>query len=139
MFDMTMYTVPENNRTVQLCIDIGVELLEPVIFNITTAQKSPAEAEGKNRLVPYLILTYNFTIMLYTLYTEADYTSGTTITVNPGPTACIHFTNLVVDDSLAYEGVEAFAIYINGTAEVATVTILDDDGKFISYPCYVYL
>ena len=68
--------------------------------------------------------------MLCTLCTEADYTSGTTITVNPGPTACINFTNLVVDDSLAFEGVEGFAIYINETGEMATVTILDDDGKF---------
>ena len=46
-FDMTMYTVPENDRTIPLCIDIGVELLAPVIFTIDTAQKSPPEAEGK--------------------------------------------------------------------------------------------
>ena len=50
MFEMTMYTVPENNRTIPLCIDIGVNLLDPVIFHITTAQKSPPEAEGKYRL-----------------------------------------------------------------------------------------
>ena len=48
-FDMTMYTVPENDRTIPLCIDIGVEILAPVTFTIDTAQKSPPEAEGKNR------------------------------------------------------------------------------------------
>ena len=125
---MTMYTVPENDRTIPLCIDIGVEILEPVTFTIDTAQKSPPEAEGKTGL-PHLIL--NFTIMLCTLYTEADYTSDTTITVNPpGPRACIDFTDLVIDDSLAFEGVEAFAISIRGHGEMAMVTILDDDGKF---------
>ena len=70
--------------------------------------------------------------MFCTLYTEADYTSGTTITVNsPGPRACIDFTDLVVDDGLASEGVEAFAISIRKHGEMAVVTILDDDGKFI--------
>ena len=73
--------------------------------------------------------------MLFTLYTEADYTSGTTITVNPpGPRACIDFTDLVVDDGLAFEGVEAFAISIRGHGEMAMVTILNDDGRvYISY------
>ena len=47
MFDMTMYTVPENDRTIPLCIDIGVEILEPVTFTIDTAQTSPPEAEGE--------------------------------------------------------------------------------------------
>ena len=46
-FDMTMYTVPENDRTIPLCIDIGVEILAPVTFTIDTTQKSPPEAEGK--------------------------------------------------------------------------------------------
>ena len=46
-FEMTMYIVPENNRTTPLCIDIGVEITEPVTVNIDTAQKSPPEAEGK--------------------------------------------------------------------------------------------
>ena len=46
-FDMTMYTVPENDRTIPLCIDIGVMILDPVTFTIDTAQKSPPEAEGK--------------------------------------------------------------------------------------------
>ena len=47
MFDMTMYTVPENDRTVPLCIDIGVEITAPITYTITTAQKSPPQAEGK--------------------------------------------------------------------------------------------
>ena len=69
--------------------------------------------------------------MLCTLYTETDYTSGTTITVDPpGPTACIDFTDLVVDDDLASEGVEAFTISIRENGEMAMVVILDDDGKF---------
>ena len=76
-------------------------------------------------------LTFNFTIMLCTLYTETDYTSGTTITVDPpGPRACIDFTDLVVDDDLASEGVEAFTISIRENGEMAMVVILDDDGKF---------
>ena len=49
-FDMTMYTVPENDRTVELCIDIGVLITESFTFTIDTAQKSPPEAEGKYRL-----------------------------------------------------------------------------------------
>lgn len=49
-FDMTMYTVPEDDRTTpMLCIDISVMILEAVTYNIDTAPKSPAEAEGKNR------------------------------------------------------------------------------------------
>ena len=73
--------------------------------------------------------------MLCTLYTETDYTSGTTITVDPpGPTACIDFTDLVVDDDLGLEGVEAFAISIRGHDKMAMVTILDDDGKFTIVP-----
>ena len=76
-------------------------------------------------------MIFNFTIILCTLYTEDDYTSGTTITVDPpGPTACIDFTNLVVDDDLASEGDEAFTISIRENDEMAMVVILDDDGKF---------
>ena len=47
--NMTMYTVPEDDRTVPLCIDIGVNVLESVTFTIDTTQKSPPEAEGKIR------------------------------------------------------------------------------------------
>ena len=42
-----MYTVPENDRTVPLCIDIGVEITESLTYTITAVQKSPPEAEGK--------------------------------------------------------------------------------------------
>ena len=45
-FDQTMYTVPENNRTVPLCIDIGVELPGPMEFTITSKSKDPPDAQG---------------------------------------------------------------------------------------------
>ena len=48
MFDMTTYTVLENNRTIPLCIDIDVKLLTAVTYTIATLQKSPGEAEGKS-------------------------------------------------------------------------------------------
>ena len=44
---MTMYTVPEDDPgSVPLCVDIGVEITEPLTYTITTAQKSPSQAEG---------------------------------------------------------------------------------------------
>ena len=46
VFTLTMYTVPENNRSIPLCIDIGVELTSALSYTITTAQKSPPQAEG---------------------------------------------------------------------------------------------
>ena len=46
-FEMTMYTVPENNRTVPLCIDISVMITEPETFTITAEQKDPPEAQGR--------------------------------------------------------------------------------------------
>ena len=45
-FQLTMYTVPENDRTVPLCIDVGVVLSEPMEFVITSKAKGPPEAEG---------------------------------------------------------------------------------------------
>ena len=48
MFDMTTYTVPENNRTIPLCIDIGVKLLTAITYTIATVQNSPGEPEGKS-------------------------------------------------------------------------------------------
>ena len=45
-FEQTMYTVPENDRTVPLCIDIGVDVPEPMNFTITAIQKAPPEADG---------------------------------------------------------------------------------------------
>ena len=79
-------------------------------------------------------MIFNFTIILCIFYTETDYTSGTTITVDPpGPTACIDFTDLVVDDDLGLEGDEAFTISIRENGEMAMVVIQDDDGKFVIY------
>ena len=45
----------------------------------------------------------------------------------PGPSSCIDFTDLVVDDNVALEGDEAFTIFIGGA--MAMVTIIDDDGE----------
>ena len=47
-FEETMYTVPENDRTVPVCIDIGVEITTSMTYTITAEQKSPPEAECKN-------------------------------------------------------------------------------------------
>ena len=41
-----MYTVPENNRTVPLCVDIGVEIPESMEFTITSKSKDPPDAQG---------------------------------------------------------------------------------------------
>ena len=41
-----VYTVPEDNRTIPLCVDIGVGITQPITYTITTAHKNPAEAEG---------------------------------------------------------------------------------------------
>ena len=40
---------------------------------------------------------------------------------------CTDFLELVVDDDITAEGVEAFAIVVGSST--ATVTIVDDDGK----------
>ena len=47
-FEMSMYTVPENDRTAQLCIITGVQLLDAVMYTITAEQKSPPEADSKS-------------------------------------------------------------------------------------------
>ena len=50
VFEMTMYTVPEDDPgSVELCVDIGVEITEPITYTITTAQKNPPQAEGRNK------------------------------------------------------------------------------------------
>ena len=41
-----MYTVPENDRTVPLCVDVGVVLSEAVDYTISAGSKTPPEAEG---------------------------------------------------------------------------------------------
>ena len=56
-FEQSMYTVPENDRTVPLCIDIGVQITESLTYTITAVQKSPPEAEGK-----LLVLIHIYTI-----------------------------------------------------------------------------
>ena len=59
-FEQTMYTVPENNRTVPLCIDIDVNITEAMTYIITAEQKDPAEAEGE-----CLWLTSNHFLLLF--------------------------------------------------------------------------
>ena len=46
----------------------------------------------------------------------------------PGPEGCTNFEALVVDDTIALEGDEAFTIRVDGS--MAMVTIIDDDGKY---------
>ena len=46
-FERTMYTVPENNLLVPLCINIDVDISAPLSLNITTVHKGPPpEADG---------------------------------------------------------------------------------------------
>ena len=59
--------------------------------------------------------------------TATDFGNSATITVDPGPMACIDFTDLVVDDDIALEGDEAFTISVGNST--AWVNIIDDDGK----------
>ena len=48
MFEFPMYTVPEGDPgSVPLCLNISVEITEPITYTITTGHKSPPEAEGK--------------------------------------------------------------------------------------------
>ena len=60
--------------------------------------------------------------------TDSDFGASASITVNPpGPKACIDFTDLVVNDNVALEGLEAFTILVGNS--MAMVTIIDNDGK----------
>ena len=61
------------------------------------------------------------------MYTDADFGTSAEITVLSGQTACIDFTDLVVDDTIALEGIEAFTIIVGSS--MAMVTIIDDDGE----------
>ena len=45
-----MYEVRENDRSVQLCIDVGVTVQESITYTITSAQKVPPQAEGRRNL-----------------------------------------------------------------------------------------
>ena len=66
------------------------------------------------------------------MFTASDFGTSAQIIVNPpGRRTCIDFMDLVVDDNVALEGDEAFAIMISGTSAMAMVTILDDDGECI--------
>ena len=48
MFEFPMYRVPEGDPgSVPLCVNISVEITQPIRYNIVTGQKSPPEAEGK--------------------------------------------------------------------------------------------
>ena len=62
------------------------------------------------------------------VFSDADFGSSDSITVQPpGSRACIDFTNLVVDDTIAVEGNQVFTITVGSS--MAWVTIIDDDGK----------
>ena len=121
-----MYTVPENNRTVPLCIDIGVELTEETPFTITSKSKDPTDAQGRVALKKTECLFYSFLISC----TEADFFPSTTVTVTPpSSVACIDFTNIVVDDNIALEGDQSFNICVGDSTSM--VVIIDDDGECI--------
>jgi hypothetical protein len=115
VFEMTMYTVPEDDPgSVKLCVDIGVEITESITYTITTAQKNPSQAE------------------------DSDFTDGTTITIAPtGTESCIDFTDLVVNDNIGLEGNEAFTILIDGS--MAMVTITEDDDVSIGFNPTAYM
>ena len=49
-FDQTVYTVPENNGTVLLCVDIGVVLSEKMELTITGQYTDPPDALGLSLL-----------------------------------------------------------------------------------------
>ena len=46
-----MYTVPENNRSVPLCIDVGAIGTVDQTYTITAQQKSPPQAEGEENML----------------------------------------------------------------------------------------
>ena len=57
MFTESMYTVPEDDPgSVELCVNISVEITQSITFPIRTEQKSPPEAEGDNIYTVYLYL-----------------------------------------------------------------------------------
>ena len=55
MFEMTMYTVSENDRLVPLCIVVGARDSVNQTYSITAQQNSPPKAEGKN-IYPHNII-----------------------------------------------------------------------------------
>ena len=68
MFENPMYIVPEDDPgSVSLCVNISVNIFEPLTYTIATAQKFPAEAEGKS--IGYISSTYNHIIILNQILT----------------------------------------------------------------------
>ena len=130
-FEQTAYTVPENDTSgVPLCVDLGVEITQPLTYTITTAQKSPSEAEGMNFTEKHTFQIYShcFLSLSLSLSTDSDFGTSAEVTIQPpGTSACIDFTDLVVDDEVALEGDEAFTILVGES--MAMVTIIDDDGR----------
>ena len=45
-FEQTYYVVPESGGSVQLCIDVGVEVFQETLYTITAIYNSPPEAQG---------------------------------------------------------------------------------------------
>ena len=45
-FELTEYTVPENNRDLQLCVVVDLAVTQNTTYTITARQKSPPEAQG---------------------------------------------------------------------------------------------
>ena len=78
----------------------------------------------------YVATSCILSLSLFSVYTDADFGTSVEITVNPPEQrACIDFTSLVVDDTIALEGMEAFTIIVETL--MAMVTIIDDDGEQI--------
>ena len=73
MFDQIMYIVPEDDPgSVSLCVNISVNIFEPLTYTIATAQKFPAEAEGKS--IGYIISSI-FIILNQILTLQVELTS----------------------------------------------------------------
>ena len=131
----TLYIPEDDSGSVSLCVNISVNIIlfEPFTFIIETAQKFPAEAEGKS--IGYISSIYNHIIILNQILTL--YTSGVNITIQPpGLVTCIDFSDIVVNDDAALEGNETFTIFIEDTPLTAMVTILDNDGEPYLYSSY---
>ena len=64
----------------------------------------------------------------YFIYTGADFNLSATITVTPSSsTACIDFTDIVVDDVIANEGDQSFIVSVGNST--AMIVIVDDDSE----------
>ena len=65
MFQFPMYTVPEDNPgSVPLCVNVSVEITEPITYTIETGHKFPtAEAEGILRTIIKLYFILRISIL----------------------------------------------------------------------------